>query len=319
MKKERIEWIDQVRGFAILLVVLGHVIGGLDQIGGGIENEVRMAIYSFHMPLFFMVSGLLAKDLSRLSAKESRKYVIKQIIALYVPYLIWGYIFWLVKYFIYSGNEQTTLVEGLRIPIDRSAWIPGWFLLALLVIRIIDLIIDKTCLASPVFQIAMWSIICVIGYMTHLDAISLGFRYGIYYESGKFFNARYKKEYTPVLLMLFFVGFILFDSSLINHLSEIIMAIGICFPILFIFESSDSQLSILNKFGKNSMIIYVMQAYFTIPARIILQRLHVSNLAVFVIAEMAFCIVVSYVFITIVDKCKWLRALYYPLSIKKKN
>lgn len=32
--KERIEWIDQIRGFAILLVVLGHVIGGLDYIGG---------------------------------------------------------------------------------------------------------------------------------------------------------------------------------------------------------------------------------------------------------------------------------------------
>lgn len=270
------------------------------------------------MPLFFMVSGLLAKDLSRLSTKESRKYVIKQIIALYVPYLIWGYIFWAVKYFIYSGNEHVTLMDGIRLPIDNSAWRPGWFLLALLTIKLLDIVIDKI-FKKDASRVIAWVVMFIIGYIFDFGMIRLGFVYGIYYSLGKNYNKRYRREWTPVFMTLFFIGFILLDSSILKPVSGMMVAIGICLPVIVIFENSGSHFELLNKFGKDSMVIYTMQAYFTIPARIILQRLHVSNLAIFVIAEMAFCIVVSYVFITIVDKCKWLRALYYPLSIKKKN
>lgn len=40
----RIEWIDMVKGVGIFLVVIGHA--------GNIPN-VKIWIYSFHMPLFF--------------------------------------------------------------------------------------------------------------------------------------------------------------------------------------------------------------------------------------------------------------------------
>ena len=36
IEMERIKWIDQTRGLAIFLVILGHIIGGLDfGVGGG--------------------------------------------------------------------------------------------------------------------------------------------------------------------------------------------------------------------------------------------------------------------------------------------
>ncbi|UZW55778.1 acyltransferase family protein [Sphingobium sp. JS3065] len=48
----RLEWIDVARGVGIVAVVVGHVWtrGGL-----------RDAMYSFHMPLFFLLSGLLSR------------------------------------------------------------------------------------------------------------------------------------------------------------------------------------------------------------------------------------------------------------------
>lgn len=48
----RLEWIDVARGIGIIAVVIGHVWtrGGL-----------RDAMYSFHMPLFFLLSGLLSR------------------------------------------------------------------------------------------------------------------------------------------------------------------------------------------------------------------------------------------------------------------
>ena len=47
---ERKDWIDQLRGFAFFIVVLCHasVLGVISHVGA-----------AFHMPLFFMISGLL--------------------------------------------------------------------------------------------------------------------------------------------------------------------------------------------------------------------------------------------------------------------
>ena len=49
--RERIAWVDGLRGIAILLVVLGHV-----------NPPFKKIIYGFHMALFFIISGFLFKD-----------------------------------------------------------------------------------------------------------------------------------------------------------------------------------------------------------------------------------------------------------------
>lgn len=45
---ERIEWVDVAKGIAILLMIIGHEIGNLN---------IHALIFSFHMPLFFILSG----------------------------------------------------------------------------------------------------------------------------------------------------------------------------------------------------------------------------------------------------------------------
>ena len=52
---KRIDHLDIAEGIAIFLVVLGHVVLTFD------TPFWRLAIYSFHMPLFFLVSGTVAK------------------------------------------------------------------------------------------------------------------------------------------------------------------------------------------------------------------------------------------------------------------
>ncbi len=46
---KRLEWIDIAKGIAIILVVLGHATGA---------SIMGKYIYSFHMPLFFIISGM---------------------------------------------------------------------------------------------------------------------------------------------------------------------------------------------------------------------------------------------------------------------
>ena len=54
--RKRIEYVDVAKGIAILSVIVGHTFSAYDP--GSLLNRF---IYSFHMPLFIFLSGLLQK------------------------------------------------------------------------------------------------------------------------------------------------------------------------------------------------------------------------------------------------------------------
>lgn len=80
----RIQYLDNLKGFAILLVVLGHCVQST--VTGYDDNPIFKVIYSFHMPLFFMISGYVSYKYSF----SWRQSVSKRAYQLLVPYCIWG-------------------------------------------------------------------------------------------------------------------------------------------------------------------------------------------------------------------------------------
>lgn len=83
MKNNRIQYIDFVKGIAILLVILGHVMNhGKDN---SINQLIYSSIYSFHMPLFFIISGYFLKR-----STLTQTTIVKNIKALLIPYLVMG-------------------------------------------------------------------------------------------------------------------------------------------------------------------------------------------------------------------------------------
>ena len=91
----RILWIDAARGIAILLVILGHCIGSLDDPG----NKV---ILSFHMPLFFFISGFCARK-----EKVFLDYLMKKVKGLLVPTITLGVFDTLVDLVSGEINRET--------------------------------------------------------------------------------------------------------------------------------------------------------------------------------------------------------------------
>lgn len=75
-KKGRIDYLDIAKGIAILAVILGHC-GGLPQ---GLINF----IFSFHMPVFFFISGFVLKP------RDSREYAVRKAKQLMIPYYMTG-------------------------------------------------------------------------------------------------------------------------------------------------------------------------------------------------------------------------------------
>lgn len=57
-EKKKLLWIDNLRGFLILLVILGHCIQNTNS---NYQSDILFCyIYSFHMPLFIFVSGYVS-------------------------------------------------------------------------------------------------------------------------------------------------------------------------------------------------------------------------------------------------------------------
>lgn len=68
----RLEWVDAAKGLGIVLVIIAHV---------WTRGPVRDFIYSFHMPLFFLLSGYMSKP------RPMGDFLRKQWLAMAVPYI----------------------------------------------------------------------------------------------------------------------------------------------------------------------------------------------------------------------------------------
>ena len=82
--KQRLHYLDNLKGFAILMVILGHCVQY--RIAGYEYNLIFRIVYSFHMPLFFMISGYL----SHKSSPSIISIIRKRAYQLLIPYFCFG-------------------------------------------------------------------------------------------------------------------------------------------------------------------------------------------------------------------------------------
>lgn len=106
--RERLFYIDALRGFAILLVVIGHIPQYIFY--HGYEEAIRHSHYlafvsSFHMPLFMMVSGYVM-NLDRLKPLNRLK--------LLIPFFIFG--------LLYALCFESTLMGFFLSPYKYGYW-----------------------------------------------------------------------------------------------------------------------------------------------------------------------------------------------------
>ena len=84
MTKERVNWIDTVRGIAIVCVMLGHIDWG--------ENPLCVWIYSFHMPIWFFLSGVLAYHTREAAKPALPRFIQRKAARLLYPYFTFSLI-----------------------------------------------------------------------------------------------------------------------------------------------------------------------------------------------------------------------------------
>lgn len=89
MKKERILYIDRLRGINILLVVMGHVITG--NVINGESSEIIVYGATFRMPLFMFLCGYIASKVIKPKNifDNYGAFVLKKCRTLLVPFFVW--------------------------------------------------------------------------------------------------------------------------------------------------------------------------------------------------------------------------------------
>lgn len=118
--QKRITWLDMAKGAGIVLMVAGHLIGALQTIDNKpYFSPAYQFIASFHMPLFFIISGILLR-ITKEEEKEMRLILYRKAKTLLLPYASFSLIYFAInvctcifypdllqfsqlwKYFIYS-------------------------------------------------------------------------------------------------------------------------------------------------------------------------------------------------------------------------
>lgn len=85
--KQRIEVLDIAKALAIFLVVMGHAVGNLD------TPFWRLVIHTFHMPLFFVVAGMVIKPVNISERGTFWAFLKKNFLTIALPYFIWAVIY----------------------------------------------------------------------------------------------------------------------------------------------------------------------------------------------------------------------------------
>lgn len=128
---KRILYIDIAKCIGIFLVVLGHTVSA--------DTMCKSFLYSFHMPLFFILSGMVNKDYIIESKEDAFDFLKKKFFSLFVPYFIWGCIYskFTIKnilFILYGTRECLLFADSLS---------SLWFLPVLFVASIIFLIVKN--------------------------------------------------------------------------------------------------------------------------------------------------------------------------------
>lgn len=333
----RLGWLDVLKCIGMYLVVIAHAEEGF-------SHDWRVIIYSFHMPMFFIISGMgYYLQLSK------RSYTFETIVKNKLRTL-------LLPYFTFSFLSLPIYLLNFRVLSEGGASIPGlifgifyshqematsttnamWFVPALFLTLIVFYIIRKWAKANETHLIFMGLIIglfgCVVSMQRddfyvpwHAETVPIalvcvlaGYIF-IQYQDLFMEHIRKKKIGLPVLIGLFLTGFCFakFNSKPVVMMSDqygqFFMAVGstVCFTVVCIILSVYlPELRIFKFTGRNTMVILAFHA----PCFRLLERL--SDFTALLIAEHPI-FVGSCVFVGLLPIC-WIVERFFPFLLGRK-
>lgn len=318
---KRYQWLDILRGLAIVSVYLVHsiLVYPIDLSSNKILSGISQAIVPFYMPLFFLIAGYCFKEKPYLiNVKERCKRLI-------IPYFAFNILTTIVK------NLGGSLVNTKENPISD---IVGWFLYGghywfLYVLFIISLLMPLTKGITENVQktvIGCVSIIILGMLVEGIEIFCVGkvCWYYLFYVLGAAIKKwkiierllETKIKVTWIFLLAYGIGIVLKGNNDIdNYFLDIVLALvgsSICWRFAVFWEKK--QGIIKNFFvlaGKYSLQFYVINGYLLVCARVFfISILHLKNEYIIYIAIVLSNLIGALIAVKIIEKIKPLRVVF---------
>lgn len=166
--------VDIAKGLGMFLVIWGHNMSYGDYAG--------LLIYSFHMPLFFLLSGIFHKQQTlffQLIQSKSR--------SLLVPYIFFSllvYLFYLVWALMFTGIDKFDFYSIYKlIPFEDAVSVPLWFFISLFEVIIIYFLLKRSIKNSWVLLLIT---LCVSVFSYSINRMHLSHFYNYFHIFSSF-------------------------------------------------------------------------------------------------------------------------------------
>jgi fucose 4-O-acetylase-like acetyltransferase len=312
LRTGRVDWIDYAKGIGIILVVYGHVVIGITNAGIVASATATLQlvpkyslglIYTFHMSLFFFLSGLVADVNHSRAGKNFNNLFWKKVKTIAYPYLVWSIIQGIISALMsaYTNFEFNIIELPMRILFIPIAHY--WFLYALFAHHMIFALTRKI-LNINIYVILFLSVLMYLIW-PYMDVFVIKITTGtfIYYVLGSisahFLRKGVGKISTIKLVsislvcLLMQICLFLFQTSYLkldpNH-PAVTNFLGASLGIistscLALYLARIKIMEFLKYLGFLSMPIYLAHLLSVVGVRIILQKcFHVNDIILHIIA-----------------------------------
>lgn len=269
--KERVQYIDMAKGFAMITIVMLHL--SMSNLEGDSASAINFFNHSFNTRLFFFLSGMVVAlggaNFSRW--KDAWNFGIKKTKTLLMPFVIWSVF---IMPYIYERSDIHDFFQILIAPF-LPPYQNYWFLLYLYVIQILFLGIKmisshlskliKNDFVTELLVAALLSVILFPIY-EYVFIFLLGY---FFYRYGKRFLY---SDFTLLITLFLFVALftlyrdqraeITIHSRFVMALSGILAVVGIIRRLDTASESHHRFCALLCYFGHHSLEIYLLHYFF---------------------------------------------------------
>lgn len=276
---ERDTRIDSLKGLLILLVILGHIIGTCGT--GTLNEDVWQFIYSFHMPLFILVSGYFMK------LKDDKATFWRSLSPLVTVLLIFQCVYLLVSCVV---TKKMFSLQYLVTPYWTL-----WYLLSLVLWKIILQFSPKSLLERPFLFLSLATCVSVFC--------------GLMPPFGRIMSIQRTLNFFPFFLLGYYIGQGVIKSGLWpNKVSYLIIVVCIA----LIISNLPSPIRAFNSIDSSKVLLRGADHYniTDVPLKI------VYLLMSFLLSISVFNIMPNCKFLSQIGRDSMLYYLYHGLIIK---
>ena len=289
----RIKYIDSIKGFAAVCVVLGHVVNGYW--GSGADSVVYYvllnALYAFHMPLFFTVSGFLFAQAYLADGRVKKEKIKAQLINLACVYVLFSLILGVSKIlFSQYVNNQVTARDVALIPIKPIGLY--WYLFVLVIDYLVfsnEFILRQKPAAVLAAAFALGVASAWIPEYLIFDVKRVCYHF-LFFYLGIVLNKRsgiLEKKYIPFaslpcIILLYAVFWS--QKRQLNSILLVNQALGILCTLLVFCAFRQYKILGENRLflwvGRYALEIYLLHTFFLTACRTLLRRMNIDSVAV---------------------------------------